>query len=469
MDSEEVTVLEKNSRFEVLTTDGFKDFDGITVTTKPCVRLRLTAHSIDCTADHEFFSITENRWKQCHHLEIGESIRTGDGSDQVIDIEPIGEHEVSDLVNVQDTRSFIANGIDAHNCVYLDELAFVKPRIAKEFWTSLSPTLSTGGKCIITSTPNNDDDTFATIWREALNTYDEFGNETKLGRNGFYAFKAVWHQHPDRDEAWADQERTAIGEERFRREHVCEFISADETLINPLKLATLRGIDPARHAGQVRWYLTPSPENIYVVSLDPSTGTGGDNAAIQVFELPTMRQAAEWQHNKTPVEGQMRVLKGILEYIKDHGAKDIYWSLENNAVGEAALVVIRDTGEEVFPGEFIHDARRAPGNRRRKGFTTTNRSKLEACVRFKHYVEIDKMVLHSKPLISELKTFVASGASYAGKSGTKDDLVMSVVIAVRMINQIATYEDRVFQAVNSSLTQDEVYEDEYDMPYPLFV
>ena len=36
--------------------------------------------------------------------------------------------------------------------VYLDEFAFVEPNIAKEFWTSLSPTLSTGGKCIITST-----------------------------------------------------------------------------------------------------------------------------------------------------------------------------------------------------------------------------------------------------------------------------------------------------------------------------
>ena len=45
--------------------------------------------------------------------------------------------------------------------VYLDEFAFVPPRIAKEFWTSLSPTLATGGKCIVTSTPNSDDDTFA--------------------------------------------------------------------------------------------------------------------------------------------------------------------------------------------------------------------------------------------------------------------------------------------------------------------
>ena len=51
--------------------------------------------------------------------------------------------------------------------VYLDEFAFVPPRIASEFWTSLSPTLSTGGKCMITSTPNQDNDQFAQIWKQA--------------------------------------------------------------------------------------------------------------------------------------------------------------------------------------------------------------------------------------------------------------------------------------------------------------
>ena len=37
--------------------------------------------------------------------------------------------------------------------LYCDEFAFVRPTIAKEFWTSISPTLATGGKAIITSTP----------------------------------------------------------------------------------------------------------------------------------------------------------------------------------------------------------------------------------------------------------------------------------------------------------------------------
>ena len=49
------------------------------------------------------------------------------------------------------------------------------------------------------------------------------------------------------------------------------------------------------------------------------------------------------------------------------------------------------------------------------------------------------MKLHSKPLISELKTFVSMGSSYAAKPGETDDLVMSSLLAVRMLMLLQTY------------------------------
>jgi hypothetical protein len=105
--------------------------------------------------------------------------------------------------------------------LYCDEFAFVRPTIAQEFWTSITPTLSTGGKCIITSTPNSDEDQFAQIWKGANKTIDEFGNQTELGINGFKAFRSAWREHPDRDEKWAAEMRAQLGEERFRREMEC--------------------------------------------------------------------------------------------------------------------------------------------------------------------------------------------------------------------------------------------------------
>jgi len=105
--------------------------------------------------------------------------------------------------------------------LYLDEFAFVRNTIASEFWTSMRPTLATGGKCIITSTPNSDEDQFALEWKMANKTVDDFGNDTGIGTNGFKAFRSFWHEHPDRDQKWADDEEQAIGTEKFRREHCC--------------------------------------------------------------------------------------------------------------------------------------------------------------------------------------------------------------------------------------------------------
>ena len=105
--------------------------------------------------------------------------------------------------------------------LYLDEFAFVRPSIAELFWTSITPTLSTGGKAIITSTPNSDEDQFALIWKGANKCQDEYGNQTELGINGFKGYRADWWEHPERDEKWAQEMRAKLGNDRFEREINC--------------------------------------------------------------------------------------------------------------------------------------------------------------------------------------------------------------------------------------------------------
>jgi hypothetical protein len=326
--------------------------------------------------------------------------------------------------------------------LYLDEFAFVRPSIAKEFWTSISPTLSTGGKCIITSTPNSDEDQFSDIWKNANKKVDEFGNETAVGVNGFSPFRAEWWEHPDRDEAWRVEEVGKIGEERFRREHGLEFIINEETLINSLTLASLVSSEPIFKTGQVRWFARPSKDHIYTVSLDPSLGTGGDFAAIQVFEADTGLQVAEWQHNRTVIPDQIRLLAEINKQIAEHTNQpnNVYYSLENNNIGEAALISLEDYGEENVTGIMISEPKRLGNTRRyRRGFNTTNRTKLEACSKLKNMIETGKMTVRSRNLISELKTFIAHGGSYAAKQGENDDLVSATLLSIRMFQHLQNY------------------------------
>ena len=326
--------------------------------------------------------------------------------------------------------------------LYLDEFAFVRPSIAKEFWTAISPTLSTGGKCIITSTPNSDEDQFSKIWREANKKVDAYGNATKLGANGYSAYKAYWWEHPDRDEEWKIREIAQIGEDRFRREHELEFIIDEETLIDNIKLTELSSKEPLYKTGQVRWFKKPTKDRIYVVALDPSLGTGGDPAAIQVFEADTTVQVAEWRHNKTAIPEQIKILSEINEHIVEctNQPNHLYYSLENNTIGEAALISLNEFGEDNIQGIMISEPKKMGSVKRyRRGFTTTNRSKLEACSKLKNLIESKKMKISSELLISELKTFVASGGSYAAKIGDTDDLVMSTLLAIRIFQHLQSF------------------------------
>ena len=353
--------------------------------------------------------------------------------------------------------------------IYCDEFAFVQPpEKAKEFWTALSPTLSTGGKCIITSTPNSDEDQFALIWTEANNRFDEYGNEQKVGTNGFFSYYAHWSEHPDRDEKWAQVERAKIGDERFRREFDCEFLIFVETLINAVKLAELKGDEPYMTMGQTRWYKDIDPRCTYLVALDPSLGTGGDYSAIQVFELPAMEQIAEWHHNLTPVQSQAKHLKEICNYIATRGKErggnpQIYYSVENNTVGESALICISNIGEENFAGLFLSEPIRKGHFRKfRKGFNTTHKSKIAACSQFKHMVETGKMRIHSKPLISELKNYVAHGVGFGAKTGENDDLVSSTLLILRMAGILADWDPKIYEKMTDKITEDQ-------MPMPIFV
>lgn len=223
----------------------------------------------------------------------------------------------------------------------------------------------------------------------------------------------------------------------------CEFIRDDETLIDPLKLARMEGVSPINKQGQVRWYKEINPKSTYIVALDPSIGTGGDPAAIEVFELPSCEQVAEWCHNKTPVEQQIKILAEIVTLIAEtvKTNEQIYYSLENNTIGEAGLVSLREYGEENIPGTMLSEPHRLGNVRKhRKGFSTTHSSKLSACAKLKNFVETDKLVIKSKPLISELKNFISSGTTYKALTGQTDDLVMATVLAVRMIAFLQSYD-----------------------------
>jgi hypothetical protein len=103
--------------------------------------------------------------------------------------------------------------------LYCDEFAFVPNHVEEEFWSAILPTLSTGGACIISSTPNGDSDKFAELWRVA-----QLGDATAGLDNTSIRFVPKWirwDMPPDRDEAFKIGQINMLGERKWLQEYEC--------------------------------------------------------------------------------------------------------------------------------------------------------------------------------------------------------------------------------------------------------
>jgi hypothetical protein len=76
------------------------------------------------------------------------------------------------------------------------------------------------------------------------------------------------------------------------------------------------------------------------------------------------------------------------------------------------------------------------------------------------------MKINSKPLISELKAFIATGITFKAKVGEEDDLVSALLLIVRMSQVLADWDARVFDSFSSN---DVLNEEDFELPMPIFV
>lgn len=375
------------------------------------------------------------------------------------------------------TTPAAARGL-AVNLLYLDEFAFVQESFQSEFWSAVSPTLSSSkGRCIITSTPNTEYDQFAKIWFESqTHSMDNGDGIVHLDPNGpgindFRGTMVKWEEHPNRDIEWATKEEYKIGTSKFLREYCCEFVTYQETLINSVKLTEIKGrtVRPSiKKTDQVHWFKEIEYGMTYVVALDPSGGTGGDDAAIEVYELPTLRQVAEWRHNMTRIPDQIKLLHRILSEVayqmQTRGAKNIedhlFWTVENNTIGEAAVLEIQHIGLDKFPGTLINEPRRTRGKIKR-GMTTTKQTKKTACFHMQKLMETFRLEVASDDLMRQLTDFIKTGTEdgvYRAKNGCKDDLVSATLLVVRMIDIVARFEENTAMVIHETLEEEGVYQ-----------
>ena len=324
-----------------------------------------------------------------------------------------------------------------------DELAHVKKRVQEEMWASILPTLSTGGSCIVMSTPNGDNDLFADLWR---------GSDAGSGLNGFASVFVPIEEIPDRDEPWQNMMRQKVGELKFRQEYLGEFLSDDPLLIKSLTLQGMKESLPLFADKGFFFWKEPDPNKTYIIGADVAEGVHQDFSTIQIVELETLEQVAEFRNNginETQLYNAIKfAITKVLSYKDKRSgrAPTVYWSFENNSAGAAIGTLFYN--DEKFP----EAATLISGKGERVGFRTVNKPKLESCRHLKNLLEKANggLKIKSAKLIFELKNYISHGASYAAKHGATDDLISAMLIVMRILKQLSEYEPEVFDKLYSS-------------------
>lgn len=359
-----------------------------------------------------------------------------------IDDSSWNKHEASfankSRIIAQATSSDSGRGL-AISLLYCDEFAFVKHHLQEEFWDSVSPTLATGGSCIISSTPNGDSNLFAELWRKAT---------MKSTDNVFHPRHVKWDEPPGRGEEFKRKQIGILGERKWQQEFECSFLSTDGGLMDSYVMGSIQNEVEARvPAFTIRdnnedhhFYTKLNPLNSYVVGIDPATGSGLDHSVIQVFEFPSMLQVMEYRSNVMEPSHVYVILKKILNFISNTGAQ-VYFSAENNGVGQS-IIALYMSDESPPAATFISE-----DGKSKLGFVTTAKSKIRTCLAMKNMIERREMTVTSSTLVKELKSYVRKSGSYEAQIGATDDCIAAVLVVLRVIEELANFDERAYQMV----------------------
>jgi len=322
---------------------------------------------------------------------------------------------------------------EALSLLIMDEAAHIDPpTLADDIWTAASSTLATGGKAIVLSTPNGMGNFFHKTWVGA--------NE---GVNGFHPIFLDWRVHPDRDQAWRDDQTKKMGEQEARQEHDADFIASGNTVIDGDLIQFYRQTfekPPQWKRGFDNgiWVWEPADYGKnYMVVADVARGDSADKSAFHVIELESVTQVCEYKGEIGTKEFGGMLVAIATEY------NDALLVVENSGVGWSVLQEIIDRGyrnlfymeddykfvDPSIPQERKHK-RRVIERRKVPGFTTSVRTRPLVISRIDEYMRDNSVVIQSRRTMEELEVFIWNGSKAEAMAGYNDDLVIALGIGL---------------------------------------
>ena len=307
---------------------------------------------------------------------------------------------------------------EALSLLIVDEAAFV--RNFDELWMGLYPTLSTGGRAILLSTPNG-----------VGGQYHEIYTKADRKENEFNPIKLMWDVHPERDDEWFNKETKNMSQKQVAQELLCDFASSGDTfltndILEKIRITTRNPIEKSGPENNV-WYWEYPLEGVnYILSADIARGDSGDYSTFHIINTHNMSVSVEYKGKIPPDQF------AILVYDVAKRFNNAMVCPENNAYGYTMLIKLGDLAYKnlYFSSEkekykYLYGEGQNLG---KAGFTTSKESRDKILANFEEALRNGRIKTYSNRLYSELKTFIWNGKKITAMKGYNDDLIMSLAI-----------------------------------------
>lgn len=336
---------------------------------------------------------------------------------------------------------------EAVSMLIIDEAAFIEN--VEEIWGSAQQTLATGGKAIILSTPNGIGNWFHKKWQEAVS------------EGTMNTIQLHWSMHPERNQAWRDDQDKILGPRLATQECDANFITSGATVVPPEILEFYKQnfvSEPIEKRGFNKdlwiWKLPETGKN-YLVCSDVARGDASDKSSFHVIELESLEQVAEYDGLISTKEYGNLLVAIATEY------NDALLAVENANIGWAAIQQVIDrqyknlyyteTDLKYIDAEHQYSNKYYSRDRKKvAGFTTSLKvrplmvSKLEAYFR-------DRLVMiHSARMIEQLYTFNYYDDKAKAAPGYNDDLCLALCIGL-WIRDVALRRQSENNAIQRSM------------------
>lgn len=310
----------------------------------------------------------------------------------------------------------------AASLMIIDEAAFI--RDIDEVWTAAFPILSTGGSAIVNSTPNGVGNWYHRMWQSA-----------EEGSSNFFPIKLPWYVHPERDQAWRDEQDVELkSKKKAAQENDGDFISSGNTVIDGDIILSHKqsAKEPLFKLGvnEDLWiWKEPEYGEQYLISVDNAEPGGTDFSAAQIINIMTLEQVGEYKGNISLRDfGKM-----LVDLAKQYN--DAFLVIENNSIGLATIQSVLDEEyENLFwtkKGTLEYtDPKDIDGLMDDKtikpGFSTTMKTRPLMIEKMRQMVVSREVRLNSLRTINEMWTFIYENGKPTHSKGNHDDLLLAL-------------------------------------------